>query len=413
MRGESGQEERWLVQAFSKLQKYFDGLTKDNLPALHVLATSNPDQEWVTAWGMIRRLTGIRPVILPSGTDASKLAPLPEATVAEIYKVDEKRLADSIGVLQLAWHHLLVSEDMPSVELSTTSTVSEKEKPEAEAAAIREAAVSGSNKLFNDEQLALLQLASFPTSIFDIHKNTFDAVTEIEWFTGRIKELRKVLDEPMAKSLVQQGLLNELQLRRISHQMATMKPSEKEYPILHDIKSQLEKTYGEQWSQIEEMCPFSISSTSRKQTINNLSDIVRLYLDYKKDESNRPRDGIFTDEEIQIMFRTSAQGPDPRYRFGWVLACNEAKFGIGDPKWKRKMNDIQCKTLDTAFAYAVKRMYERYDVFKPDLELDSEAGEYPPLHMVPDGVTTEPELDLMETPVEIPAAEIEEPKGVA
>ncbi len=40
------------------------------------------------------------------------------------------------------------------------------------------------------------------------------------------------------------------------------------------IKSEMEKTYGEQWEQIENLCPLAASSVTRKQMINVFGDIL-------------------------------------------------------------------------------------------------------------------------------------------
>ena len=396
------------------MQKYFQGLTPENMPALHALAVSRPkDADWERAWGMVRRLFGVRPAIVPVDVDAARLHPQSEATVAAIYKTNMEGIAEQMSVLELAWAQLLHSKDEPQVAFV------EPAKTLSDAVQAGPAAQTISSDLppeFTEEQLKLISLGTFSTGIFDYPCIAHDKKGEIEWFCERIKEVRKVFEEPMARSLARQALLNELQLRRIADRLATLDPASKEYHALQGSKEDMERTYQAQWAQVEEMCPYALSSGNRKASVNNLADLIELYLQFKRNPENMPRDGVFTDDEIQVLFRQSQQDPEVKYRFGWVLSVLEAKRGIGDPNWKRQMSERMCKMFDTAFAWACLKASESLNIHKPDLELDGPEGEYPPIYMEHDGEITDPDFKLLaednlpEPPIEnAPEAEPAQP----
>jgi hypothetical protein len=246
---------------------------------------------------------------------------------------------------------------------------------------------------FTTEQLALLQLGAFSTSIFDFHISDYDRYTEIEWFCEQIQDVRKVFEEPMAKELAHQAVLNALQLRRINDKLVTMQADSKEYNSLQNSKANLEESFRKQWEQIMELCPTAVQAASQKAILSNLSDIISRYQKWKTDPNNRARDGIFTDDELQVMFRVSVQKPEPDYRLGWVLACNEAKLGLFDPQWKRRMSLPMCKAADASFKYALTTMMEQLGIHKPDLEAEGPAGEYDPIHTEADGPITDATFD--------------------
>jgi hypothetical protein len=403
------------VENLDRLAKLFDGLTQDNLPALHALGESRADRDkgWERAWGMTKRLGGIRPVILPVDVDASKLKAMTVDQVKQVFDIDEETMALTLSELQLAWQHLLSADDLPSI----AEAIPKPAVPAAEVSdAVPSLRVQAPNapipQGFSEEEIALLTLATYPTTIFNYHSGQFDKRAEIEWFCERIKEVRKVFEEPMTKALGRNALLNELTLKRINDQLVVINPVDKEFVRLQESKQQIEKTYGDQWKQIEELCPSIMASTTRKQTLSVLADLVRLYRDYKSNPDNVARDGIFTDSEIQILFRRSTQFPEVRYRLGWVLACNDAKRGIGDPNFKRKMSTSLCKLIDTAFAYAANAAADHMKLSKPDLELDGPAGEYPPMHMERDGEVTDPDFTLLEEVAE-EQVEISDPNPIS
>jgi hypothetical protein len=392
-----------VVENLSRLSKLFEGLTEENLPALHALGESRSerDKDWERAWGICKRLGGIHPAILPLDVDARKLGAMSVDKVKEVFQMTEEEMALTLSILQLAWQHLIAASDMPSIASSVQATA--PPPPEAPAAvkpavpSLRaQAPAVPTPDGFSEEEISLLDLATYPTTIFDFQGGMHDKRMEISWFCGRIKEVRKVFEEPMTKALARNALLNELQLRRVNDRLVVMDPADKEFVKLQDTKQQIEKTYGEQWAQIEKLCPAVMATTSRKESLSTLAEIISLYLDYNKNPDNAPRDGIFTDDEIQVLFRTSQQMPETRYRLGWVLACNEAKRALGDPKYKRKLSTTQCRILDTSFAHAFGKISDHMKNFKPDLELDGPHGEYPPMHLERDGEITEPDPSLLE-----------------
>ena len=369
----SHNEETWAVTDFAKLGKLFEHLTEENLPALHALADSRKDFE--QPWGMVKWLCCVRPALAQMGADPAKLRPLGREAVAKVYNVSEDEVDLSVHYLQAAWNSLFREEDLPEVRKTVEEKRAERVvKPQAE------------KFEFSMQQLALLELGAFSTGIFEYDRHqAHDRYVEVEWFCGQIEDVRKVFEEPMAKEMAHQALMNALQLRRINDRLVGLDPIDKEFLKLQDVKISMEEAYRRQWDKICEICPVAAASATRKSNINQLSDIVKVYQTWKANPDNRPRDGIFTDDEIQVLFRTSVQNPDVGYRMGWVLAMNEAKQGLDDPKWKRRMRTSQCKVLDASFRYAARKLSEKMNLNRPDLEDDGPSGEHDPIHTKADG----------------------------
>ena len=391
-------EETWAVTDFNKLAKFFEHLTPENLPALHALAESRRDFE--KPWGMVRWLCAIRPALMAMDADPRRLTPLGKKPVSEIYQCSEDEVDLSVHYLQAAWNSLFREEDLPEIKKTVEEKRAEKtEKPVTE-------------KLeFTMQQLAMLELGAFSTEIFDYDRHSpHSKYVEVEWFCGQIEDVRKVFEEPMAKEMAHLALQNSLQLRRINDRLVALDPIDKDFLKLQDVKTSLEETYRRQWEKVCEICPVAAASATRKSSVNNLSDIVKVYQEYKSDANNRARDGIFTDDEIQILFRTSVQNPDVGYRLGWVLAANEAKQGLDDPKWKRRMRKSQCKILDASFKYAAKKLTEAMDLGRPDLEDEGPSGEHDAIYTKPDGEISDMEfVEGEDKPTEDSEIQIPEP----
>ncbi len=411
----------WVVEDWDKLSKLFPSLTAENMPALHALCVSR--KEFDRAWKMLLRLTGIREALIPMGVDASKLKASGRERVAAIFQTDTDEVELAISYLQAAWHQLLGESDLPQVVSDADRKRPESQSSPKQASSPRGEHAQSSEKPsprikieWKAHQLELLELGSFSTVIFEYpyHTQEYDRVVEVEWFCEQIRDLRKVFEEPMAKGLANQALLNQLQLRRINSRLVIMDPAEKDFLKLQDVKAGLEATYSRQWEQISELCPAAAASQGRKAAIATLSDLTKVYLDYKADPNNRARDGVFTDDELQIQFRTSQQVPDVGYRFGWVTAVNMARLGIEDPKWARRLSLEQCKILDASFQFAAKRLTERMGIPQPDLESTGSGGEYPPLYLKADGVVTEESFEeVVEAAAGQGAVEIVDPAGMA
>lgn len=395
-------QEVWLVEAPEKLYKLFQGLGDATLPAIHALAVSRTDFE--RAWGMLRMLCGIRLAI--EQTDANK--PLSKARVAEVYSTDADELDLTIGYLQAAWNRLIAEADMPNVrpDEARRAKSSSLETPSSPGSETGQSSKLGVKFKFSQDQLALLDLGGFSTKIFDLPVSDRDRLLEVEWFCEQIRDVRKVFEEPMAKELAKQALLNALHIRRVNDDMVKISPTSPSFAKTQKAKDELEERYAKQWAQVAEHCPVAAASATRKMAINNLSDIVQAYRDWKSDPANRNRDGQFTDDELQIQFRASVQTPDPMYRFGLTLAMNEAKIGIGDPKWKRQMTKAQCKILDASTQYAIKKLSERFKIHKPDLEDQGPKGEYDKIHTVADGEITDHVFEEAVEAEVVPSVEI-------
>lgn len=355
------------------------------------------------------RLCGIHQAIIELDVDVSKLAPMSISDVAALFKANPDELKLSISLIQAAWAQIISSEDLPS--FSPPSEGGRKrgrpkkvadaspEEPTAKSSPKKQATaatpLAAVNKLppltLEMEQYELLDLADFSTKIFEYPNYTDEdeRFREVEWLCGLIRDLKRVFDEPMARPVLRLALLNQLHLRRINDRLSTLDPATSEFVKLQITKKELESTYGSQWEQVEALCPSAAASLTRKQMINTFGDIVKVYQQWKADPNNNARDGIFTDDELQICFRTSLQAPDVPYRHGWVVACNEAKLGLGDPKWKRRMPQSICKILDASVQYAGRKMIEKMNLPRPDLESLGPEGDYPPIYQEADGEKSE------------------------
>ena len=395
-------------------------LTEADLPEFHAMATGRPDM--ARDWQLVRALFGIHPTLPPLGTDPAKLKPVGYAEAAKRFGLEPSEVTDLLGMMTLAWTSRQRRAELPvSAPVKTPKRKGRppKAKPATDA---KPAEVQPENPPavrvdsppdFDADELELLELGPFSTTIFDYQINPNDRRAEVAWFCERIEETRRVFEEPMTKALARLALLNELHLRRIDEKLVVMDPTDKEYANLQKIKQEKERSYGLQWEQVEQLMPGMIATASRKTMVAHFASLIDLYRKWCADPANRPRDGVFTDDELQVAFRVSEQLPDPTYRLGWVAAVNEARLGIGDPKWKRQMTQLQCKILDSATAFAIKRLTERYKLKRPDMTKDGPMGEFDDIYTEADGEMTEPDwenlaLDPEDTGPEN-AVSIEEP----
>jgi hypothetical protein len=350
--------------------------TPADFAKLHRVAT-HPDL--MLSWALVSRLVGLRPAIIPGGTDVSKLEPMDEAEACALYGIATDEFGMYMDFLKMAWAQDVAAADLPVVvELAVKK---EKAKPEV------------GHHEFTDAELELLAIGSFPTTIFDYNAAETNRNLEIKWFMERIVEVRKVFENPMAKELCRMALYNEMRSHRIND-MLVVTTDAKDIKLLQEALSKSENDYMKQWDQVRELMPGVVVSAERKEQVTHISSLVRMFLEFKADPANRCRDGVFTDEEIQVMFRRSEQF-DPRYRFGWVAAVNEARLGICDPKWKRRMPPEFCRLLDTSFGYALRRVSDRLKLSRPNLVEDGEANEYLPIFQEDTGEVGKPEFDLI------------------
>lgn len=342
------------------------------------MATNHPELEM--SWSLFSRILGLRPAIVPTGTDIGKLAPITEAEACEMYGVAPDEFGLYVDFLKMAWAQDMAARDLPEVREETVKKVKktfELTKHE-----------------FTDEERELLALGSFPTSIFDYENDQADRNMEIGWFIERVREVRKIFENPMTNAIARMALLNEMKSRRANAKLVGMDATDKDYNKLQSNLAAVERIYMDQWEQIKELMPGVVVSAERKEQVSHIASLVRMYLEYKSDPANRTRDGVFTDEEIQVMLRSSVQF-DGRYRLGWVVSVNESKLGVCDPKWKRQMPMKFSRLLDTSFAFAMKKLTEKLDIRKPDLAGEGEENEYLPLFS--EQVLSEgPELQLLD-----------------
>lgn len=386
-------DKTWLVQALPAIRPWIDVSTPEQFSQLHEACASQPDLDM--SWAIIQRLGGIIEVGALD-QDAAKLHPMTEAEICDLFKIQPDELSMYFDFVKLAWAAHLNEVDLPSVRKD--SDAEKKKRP----------VITTEQRQFTDDELDLLQKGSFKPTIFDYYSGP-DRTLEINWFLERIVEVGKIFEQPMAKALARNALLNELQISRMNDKLITLDPAGKDFCKLQETKQDTEKAYGEQWKQIEEICPGVVATQERKMQLTNFAALTRQYLDFKADPKNRLRDGVFTDEEIQVVLRPSAQF-ESRYRFGWICSVNEARLNLGDPRYRRRIPLLMCKVLDSSVAHGIKKMWARLRLPVPDLTDDSAAGEF--LKIGGEGQITEPEpIDVDEEP-NVAVVEIEEPTVV-
>lgn len=381
------------MQNPGNLQAWLNLSKPEEFAALHAVGEGHPDLG--IAWSLASRLMGLRPVIVPLKADLEKLNPMTEGDACKLYGVPPEEFGMHMDWLQLAWEKWRAANDLPEVFEATDKKVTRK--------------VDEFRHDFTQEEIDILSLGRFSTTIFDTNQSETDRNQEIAWFIERVSEVRRVFEDTMTSALARMALHNELQARRVNDKLVAMDPTEREYKTLQDLKSKIEHDYMAQWAQIKEIAPGISISMERKAQITHISSLIKQYLDMKADPAERLRDGVFTDEEFQVMLRASQQF-DPRYRLGWVVAVNEARMGINDPRWKRRLPPEYCRLLDTSMSFALRKLTERLKLHRPDLTGDGKANEYLPIVSDEIGEITQPEEELLED--EVASVTIQEPPKV-
>ena len=203
----------------------------------------------------------------------------------------------------------------------------------------------------------------------------------------------------MATGLARQAIINEMLLRRCDDQMTRLSPMNKAFAMIQSTKIEIERVYQDQWEQLEAICPFVKAITNKVSFSASLSDVIEGYKQYRAHGQSDLVDGLHNFYGMQILLRASTQEPTPRYRPGWVLACLEAKDGLFDPGFKRKMPNHLLAVLDSGLAAAYAQLVEDGKVKLTDLELEGPAGEYPPL--VDPTETPAEEITIPEEPIKM------------
>lgn len=223
----------------------------------------------------------------------------------------------------------------------------------------------------------VLAYFKFSEDIFDCDspRSALEKLEEQRWFCDRLKEIRRIFDEPMTKGLARQAVINELLLRRTDVAMTKSDVSSEQFASLQQTKTLLEQSYRSQWDQIDQIIPYASAVQSKTTFAGVISDVIKAVQKYKQSNETTLIDGIFTKYEIEILMRQAEQH-EIRYRPSLTLCWLEAKRHLWDANYKSTLPVRVLKLLDAGFREGVAKVNESGEVFLPDLEKDGPEGEY-------------------------------------
>jgi hypothetical protein len=397
-----GEEAPWQVEDWEGLAKEF-ALKLDQLPEFHAIAKKHSGP-----WRVARMLFGVNPVIPAPGTDVGYLRCFKETEIAKELDCDKKQVRPQLCSIETAWARHQMSAGQSALEVEPIKpppakpqptqppqpapSHKKKKAPTAPPAQLPIPTPLISSPLpppnITEEEIALLLSRGFTLDEFDLPDRSAQARDlELRWFIERLGELRKMFEEPMAKALARQAIVNELSTRRCDEEMMMMRPSDGDYWSIQETKNKIERIYKEQWEQLEEICPYIKYAVGKRTFAQVISEVVEAHRAWEGAGNRELIDGFFTATEIQIEMRQSQQS-GPRYRPGLIAAIAEARAGLHDPNWCRGITDQQCKILDDAYRDANKRLVDSGAIALIDLEVEGPGAEYPPLF-----VSTKPIAD--------------------
>lgn len=330
-------------------------------------------------WTLVRRLYGMAPLVPPSGADLDDLRVWGRAELCAALGIEAKQLQAELDTLRGVMRG---KEEVRGGELRV-------EGKEGEIAA------DGEGHLLLDEDL--LERYGYTVTMFNIRQRTetIEMVDDKEvhryawtdrnpllnrmeqaWFVGRLREWKRVLDEPMTGSLAKQALFNELQMRRVEAEMANLSPTAGGYDDLAKRHAAYVKTFGDLVEKLEAAFPEFGSSAKKINFKACIHDLVKAHMDYKLRGDTRLLDRVRTALEIEVDFRQSVQAPEARYRLGQTVFIGEAIAGLMDPAWKSQLKPGVLAKLDRGMKEGINKAREERGETLTDLEAAGEAGEY-------------------------------------
>lgn len=251
------------------------------------------------------------------------------------------------------------------------------QKPEWEVAAL---------KPTGDGTLGLFEDAEFLASM-DYGTMRFHNLEERRWFTGRVQEWTKLLQEKMTRGIAREALHNELLLRRLEEAINTRPPEvvgQPEWTRLVNAKAGLQEAFSKRIMQLQEIAPAlaGAASIDGKYGLQGmLSDLTLAMQEYHARGDTARIDGIFTALDIQILCRRSQQAPDPQYRAGHVVYLNAAKAGLWDANWKGQMPPALLAKINRAWQEAFVAACAAGGEQAVDLTATGPEGEYEKLRL--------------------------------
>lgn len=337
------------------------GVKPDEIAAFHAFMWSDE-----AMWKLVRMRYGILPVLPQLGADPDMMRSFALAEIASM--LGHESTAALEGKLQVVAANWARERDKKAAPELPVVVVEKIETRPVGAGAM------------TDSQRALLKELGFSTRIFELEgRSEEEKEAEMAWFGARIEELSKMLREPMARALGKQAVINEMLINRYDAEILTTPVHKEKHAFLQEAKQQVERVYKDQWAQIEEICPYIKSAAGRVKFSETVSDFIDAVREWKANANNKPMDGLFTQYEIQVLMRQSQQLP-MKYRPGLVVAINDAKQGIYDPKWRQTIPNSILKRIDQGWLEAQEKLNEDPQYGKLiDLASDHPSAEYPDL----------------------------------
>lgn len=400
---ESG--DAWTVCNLPGLNADFN-VTLKLLPGFHSIC----DEVGGAPCEIVRRLYGINPLIVPVNTDAKFLSAQSKMRIGADLGMTEDELNSELSRIAIPWERWL-RRNAPPVEIAKP-----KVRPKAIKADIVPAVIQPPPKprpkvnedaeeddrikktflippLDDEKGMQSLIKYGFTDDTFMGADNLEMAKVERIWLIDRIEQLQRLLDENIVSAMTRQSLFNEILLKRIEGRMFQTDIGAIKFQDLQDMKKDVEKSYREQWVQINELCPWASEVSDKMKVGQSISTIIEAVKEYQSKKTNKLVDGLHNAYGIQILLREAVQHPI-RYRAGQNAAFLEAMDPVAfwDPNWKSKIPIHLTKAMDEGFREAFTRAREATGRKIPDLTLDDPInGEYDRLFTEQEAPKAEPE----------------------
>lgn len=245
--------------------------------------------------------------------------------------------------------------------------------------------VTPSRSEITAEMKEMLFAYGFSDDVFDLSdgakKRTEDErMAEVNWFMERLSQMQVVFEHPTASAMARQVVLAEMQLRRVDNRLAGYDVESDRWDLLSKKKKSISDNIRAQWDQIQKFVPELGEHEKKVNLAGVVSDIIKGYQEWQANKDNTIIDGLNTAFELQVQTRHAHQFNMIRHRPGFIAAIEEAKKGLFDPNFKRRITDRECKLLDDSFASAMRTWADAHPSKVIDLEKEGEGGEYPPMY---------------------------------
>ncbi len=354
-------------------------------------------------WRFARLFYGIQPMIPPENYPLEFLEVFTAEQVAAHLGIKRSAVAEEIAAIQGIWR----------------SVLSRKHDRAEEAARAEAGKRAAEAEVFGDEDQGALPLGK--TDLLEKYgfgRLKFHSTEEQSWFLSRVEDLRKALDDTMARDLARRVLQNDLMRRRYADLLTALTEEMLlggvDRPLLRAFQ-ELDDTYIKLLKELDEIAPWKGLVGGKVTLRGSLSDLIRamqfargrqdfrmtkalaevgeieVVADRGVEELLGRRllspagelvDGVFTADEIEALMRTCVEAPSPQYEPGVVLMINEAKARLWDPDFRPAMSPEVLGRLRRAWMAAEAEA--RKESGAPEISLlgDGPEDEYPDLALV-------------------------------